>query len=203
MASLSWSPRYSCAIGPIDDDHRGLFDLVETLDRQHREGRGAGELAATINALVLYAHEHFEREERLMASARVPDIAAHLAEHRRFTRLVRGLQALHAEAPERVDVGKVVDFLADWLSGHILGADARYVPFLKGEAEADPEAEHADAAETVTLRLPAGRAASVRAFADVLDAGGEIAEALEGAVAEAARVGDRRLRADAETLFCC
>jgi len=205
-AMLTWSPKFSCSIRAIDDDHEGLFRVVEALN-EHTAGDGSQErLAASINALVLYVRDHFDREERLMASARYPDLAAHKQEHERFTRLVLDLQAIHADNPGQVDIGKVTAFLVEWLTRHILGSDMKYVPYLRGEKEAPPSEDEFGpveaAVESLSVAVPPGKADAVREFASLLVTGGQLADALEAAVHQGVEVERRRSHNDAVELFC-
>ena len=143
------------------------------------------------------------------ASERRPEraqLAAHKQEHERFTRLVLDLQAIHADNPGQVDIGKVTAFLVEWLTRHILGSDMKYVPYLKGEKEtplANVEDRPAETAmESLSVAVPPGKAEAVREFASLLVTGGQLADALEAAVHQGVRAERRRSHENAVELFC-
>lgn len=204
-----WTPEYATGIHAIDDDHKGLFAVIDALDQEFRSGQPDKQIGSTIDALKRYAEEHFAREERLMQSAHTPECAAHIRAHRKFTHMIEVLAEIHAEDPQQVDIEKVLGFLTDWLKNHILKTDLNYVPYLTGQASADDTGATVDAAadcentdrQTVTVTVNKPDDDVVAELALLLNSGGEIAYALREAVHGLASLQRRRDQEEARELF--
>jgi hemerythrin-like metal-binding protein len=111
-------------VGPMDAQHRRLFELVDQLDKAIHEGNVRGAVDGILPELATYTVNHFAEEERMMESRRAPDLAGHKAKHRAF-------EAKVAETMEAIRSGRgvvtsdLVNFLLDWLSEHIGGTDRK------------------------------------------------------------------------------
>ena len=68
----------------IDAQHAELFDRIDKLLAASREKRSREEVGQMLTFLGDYVVHHFSAEERMMAAAAYPELAAHQAEHRRF-----------------------------------------------------------------------------------------------------------------------
>ena len=124
-----WSETYSVNIGIIDMQHKNLVNLINDLHQAMVSGQGKQHLGKILSSLIKYTQVHFKTEENLMHSHQYPELEPHAAEHDRLTKTVLDFQAKF----QRNEVGltiEVMDFLKDWLSKHILGADKQYGPFL-------------------------------------------------------------------------
>ncbi len=88
MPFVEWKPEFSVGIERFDDDHRRLFLL---LNQVHMSMSGTVSILALrfiLGDLVWYTQTHFRAEEVLMKRCGYPDLAAHRAEHNRFTERV-------------------------------------------------------------------------------------------------------------------
>jgi len=132
MAFVKWSPEYETGNRDIDQDHRGLFALINDLDDKVSEGVSEASIKATIEALINYVDYHFEREETLMAACGYAELDAHKAVHRQLASQVAFYKDSYDRGPEVFDMDDFMTFLAQWLSDHILLADMDYVPVIKG-----------------------------------------------------------------------
>ncbi|WP_413208370.1 bacteriohemerythrin [Rhodospirillum sp. A1_3_36] len=199
--SAGWTEKCRVGIKAIDDDHKGLFDLVAALEEQYLEGSHVEQVRATVHALNLYVTEHFEREERFMRRANFPGYQAHRRIHEEFRALVRALIALHEKDPDLVDLEKVTVFLDRWIRDHILVKDMQYVPYLNGEAQHEEGELRVDHSQDVTLRVPLEKIDALNRFAALMREGGEIADALEQALVIHEREHERKLANKARKLF--
>jgi hemerythrin len=208
--ALEWSEKFATGIRAIDNDHRGLFEEFRILSEQLARASGPGDAAPVIASLKLYVSEHFEREEMFMENAHYPDLEAHRHEHRKAAGLIDELDHIYKSDPDSVDGGKVAEFLGNWLAGHILGSDMKYVPCLVGEAKgpaptsAGTDAEPSEPIEAteLQLRLTPDKVEAVRHFADILEGGGKAATALLEAVEQITAKRSNATHASARKLFC-
>ena len=130
MDLIPWTEEYLTGLDEIDNDHRMLFALVNDLNTRITSGdRGA--IGITLKSLADYVDYHFTREELAMESAGYPDLVAHIKRHRDLAATVRSLGVMHEEDPAALDGDDVLNFLGDWLTGHIMNSDMDYVPFVK------------------------------------------------------------------------
>lgn len=124
-----WNDSYKTGIEIVDSQHRKLVDLINELYTQMGKGQGNQALAKTLDELVKYTVTHFTAEERLLEKAGYPDLPAHRKVHEDFTNRVKQMQRDVASGKFVMSVS-LATFLKEWLSGHILGTDKKYVPHL-------------------------------------------------------------------------
>ncbi len=122
MDDLVWDDSLSVQVQEIDEDHRRLVELFNILNRAVREGDAADYINAVMEELVNCTAWHFSHEERLMLRHGYEGAAEHKAEHRELIDSARVLQQRLKQGGERLS-GEDIEFLEQWLTGHILGAD--------------------------------------------------------------------------------
>jgi hemerythrin len=128
MALMKWDATLSVGIATIDLQHQKLVALLNQLHDAMAQGKGSTVVGGVLDDLVKYTRDHFGYEEQLMQARRYPDRAAHAAEHARLTAQAVALQDSLKEG--KALTMDVMQFLSEWLTGHIMGTDKRYVPFL-------------------------------------------------------------------------
>lgn len=129
MKDIVWSKVLSVEVDEIDEDHRKLAGIFNTLNQAVRDGDSAEYLAAILEELINCTVWHFSHEERLMLKYRYPEAEEHKAEHRDLIDSVRDLQARLLQAEKSVADEHIV-FLERWLTGHILTTDMRLGAWL-------------------------------------------------------------------------
>ncbi|MBB4302528.1 hemerythrin [Rhodobium orientis] len=129
MIESKWSQEYSVGDEAIDDDHKGLFQLIDML--QHAD-RSEIDMAEIIAELEDYAEEHFAREEIYMRDEGFPDLKHHIEEHKAFVEWLETIKKTYRRAAESpFQVGEVVnDFLVEWLRNHIMTEDMKYRDYI-------------------------------------------------------------------------
>lgn len=142
MAFLEWDPRFSVKIAEIDQQHKKLIGFI---NRLHESMQPAGnqnaletaieELSAqatVINEMVEYSSYHFSTEEKYMRQYMYPDYEIHKKEHEYFINKVRTLKS-DFDSGKAILSSQIMEFLKEWLSGHILGVDKKYEPFFQAK----------------------------------------------------------------------
>lgn len=116
-----------CLIGipEIDEEHRKLFELIASTNEALSGGSNSvANAVLVINELKHYAAVHFAHEEAYMARINDPELPRQKKEHAAFTAKINSyrLSEVTAESANTV-IGELLQFLAKWLLGHILGSD--------------------------------------------------------------------------------
>jgi len=129
MALFQWDDSLSVNVAEIDGQHQKLVAMINNLNEAMKQGKGKDVLGPIVSELVSYAGSHFATEEAYFNKFKYPAAASHKIEHVNFVKKV-------TEFKSGFDSGKlpltieVMNFLKDWLKGHILGTDKKYVPFF-------------------------------------------------------------------------
>ncbi len=159
IQAFAWSDRFATGIASVDAQHRHLVDLVNQLGAQRVDGAAVDDavLQDLFHQLADYARFHFADEERVMTEACVDAAHAelHRQHHRGFTEQVVAMWQGRAAMSRPIET--LHDFLAAWLTYHILGEDqvmAREAARIRaGEAPAAAHAAETAAADTSTTAL--------------------------------------------------
>lgn len=137
--TILWRPQMSLGNALLDGDHRYLISLINTVELALRTAAERDALSTALDQLVMYTHEHFDREEKLMRSIRYPSYEEHRRSHRDLTaRLVEiraSLEAVPAGAAAAEEVDRLIGLLRAWLLDHVLKEDM----LLKPELAAYPQ----------------------------------------------------------------
>lgn len=122
---IEWADDYLIGISEIDQQHQYLFELVnETLAHQELDN-----VKLSLMKLYKYTREHFNAEEKLMQKIAYPEYQHHKKAHDKLlAQLNETSEAVHDKS---LDLNELNHFLTDWLSKHILKADAEIGIFMK------------------------------------------------------------------------
>jgi hemerythrin len=78
--------------------------------------------------LVAYTREHFSREEAFMFKHQYTDLATHKMEHNFLRKKL--LEIDNIDLTSHDTVVRLVSFLSDWISEHIIISDMKFKKYL-------------------------------------------------------------------------
>lgn len=128
---LYWTDSYSTNIEVIDEDHKSLFGLVNSLSKAREAGEDSGHISLAIDALNDYAQNHFKREEALMMLCGYSAQARHEEGHQAFRDIATSLKHLYYVCPDMVSLEGVISYLEEWLKNHIAFSDHAYLEEMR------------------------------------------------------------------------
>jgi hemerythrin-like metal-binding protein len=126
IKTFHWADYFETGLTEIDDQHRRLVKLVNSLTSRVASGQGLdeAELQRVLTGLGEYAAYHFACEERLMDESGVDP--RHAEPHRQaHFNFVGQVVQMHAAAAGDIQavVPVLLRFVTSWLAFHILDAD--------------------------------------------------------------------------------
>ena len=113
----------------IDQEHAALIEYINLLQKAVENQTSVRLLAQVLEGLTEYTKTHFFVEEEMMKAFHYPDMAQHKAAH-------EGFKVKLGEVIDNFDKGnteistEVLEFLKEWLTGHILKIDRKLSDFL-------------------------------------------------------------------------
>lgn len=125
MRLIDWTNKYETGIDVVDEQHRGLVDIINKFYEALKKGKGSRVMNEILNDLVNYTHEHFASEEALMQEASYAKLDQHRCQHRQLLQKVERFQLEFTQQDKRI-TPEVRDFLKYWLVNHILQDDMEF-----------------------------------------------------------------------------
>jgi hemerythrin len=129
MKNIVWDESLSVGVEEIDEDHRRLVELFNLLSEAVDNKESPDYIDALLVELITCTEWHFRHEERLMIRHGYDGMEDHKDEHIDLVDSVRDLQRRFYEARQTLTTDNV-EYLAEWLTGHIVGVDMRMGYFL-------------------------------------------------------------------------
>ena len=130
MAFFTWQEKFAFGIKSIDDDHKKLVSLIDELYTLMSQGKAKEVVGEIVKELVEYTKVHFGREEMYMRTIGYAELDEHTEAHRAFIEKIDLFQNKLAAGKDNISV-ELVMFLRNWLSGHILNTDKKFVPEMQ------------------------------------------------------------------------
>ena len=130
IVQLTWKLAFASGHATIDNEHRELFRLANTLlDKAATVGIEPMLLHAAFDALLDHVVKHFATEESILAEKNYPKLAQHAQAHRDLVAQALGLR--HQFDTGGVSLGELVAFLAnDVVARHMLQEDRKFFSML-------------------------------------------------------------------------
>lgn len=130
MALITWSDKYSVEIKEIDDQHKILVGMINELHDSMKQAKSREASLKIINKMAEYTKFHFTTEEKYMKRFKYPDYEEHKLEHDKFVAKVEQFRNDYENEKAGVSY-EIMNFLKDWLLGHIQLTDRKYVGLFK------------------------------------------------------------------------
>jgi len=122
LIEIVWEDSYACGHPTIDNQHRKLFTLANSLIGALSSGQPAAETSMRLRRLMAHTAQHFHDEEAILARMGFPGLPNHAADHQRL--LERATRFEIEVGQGEVDISQFVGFLVlDLVQGHILIRD--------------------------------------------------------------------------------
>ncbi|MDX9703287.1 MAG: bacteriohemerythrin [Candidatus Auribacterota bacterium] len=129
MALIEWNQSYSVNVCEIDEQHKKLIALLNELYDAMKAGKSKDVLTKTLKGLIDYTVYHFGAEEKYMHKFNYPGYLSHKGEHEKLVRKVVDFQKEFEKGNASISID-LMNFLKDWVSGHIQGTDKKYSSFF-------------------------------------------------------------------------
>jgi len=124
MGNFIWRPEYSVGDDHLDEQHRGLIELIDMLEDDSR-------MSEVLERLEVYIDEHFRDEEGMLANAGYPDLTAHKQQHKAFEEwLAVSRRAFREPEVSSMLRESISAYLKSWLINHIMVCDKEYASWL-------------------------------------------------------------------------
>ncbi len=129
MQPLEWKETYSVGVKALDDQHKMLVSHLNTIYQLFDDPSQKDKAGNLLAELEQYAMVHFKSEEDLFVKYKFHGLDIHAKEHRYYEQKVNEFKTRFNSSDDKVTLD-MLEFLADWLTGHILGSDQDYHKYL-------------------------------------------------------------------------
>jgi len=128
MGSFSWEAGYRVDVGPMDRQHKRIFDQMAAIYGSLPDKAGHDDVEVTLDRFDIYCKMHFFEEERAMEEMNFPSIIDHKRRHDEFVLQLASFRSGYRSRSTRDASDAFVRF-KEWFVNHILTEDMRYSEF--------------------------------------------------------------------------
>ncbi len=122
--ALKWTSKLAVGVDKIDEQHRGLFDTLNSLHCAMKDKKGLEEILKVLQFLSDYVVTHFATEEKLMEKYDYPGFKDHKRKHDEFVENFIELKGrVENEGVKISSVIRTNKLLSDWWMEHIKKVD--------------------------------------------------------------------------------
>ena len=143
----------SVGLNRLDDDHKSLIAIINRIAESLENADGDGVVQQSLTALLRYTEYHFGREEAVLRAVGYDNLGHHRVEHQRFIQDLQELRADFVQLDDETQKRRLLDFLKDWLTHHILIEDMAYKDRVSGDRNAARAAEQFSSLDIWTSRI--------------------------------------------------
>lgn len=129
MKMITWSDDFSVGVSELDSQHQKIIALINELNANSEISSRSEKLHNILGRIIIYAQNHLDYEENLLRENGYPDFENHLRKHQDYKQKVSDFAVDILEYREDLPV-KLLDYLNEWWTNHILKEDMQYKAFL-------------------------------------------------------------------------
>jgi len=125
--AVKWSEDFACGIKIVDDQHKGLLDLINDMF-SHASGNDEEEqeyFKQVVEKAVDYVRTHFATEEKIMKQTQFVGFDEHKKAHETFIVTVLD-KAREFQKERKINLGEFTTFLKEWVLTHVAIMDKQY-----------------------------------------------------------------------------
>ncbi len=133
--TLIWQDEMSVGNAKIDNDHKYLISIINTVEAALEIEAPARDLSDYVFRLIDFSHQHFKREEAYQVDMNYPDRVSHKKKHED---LMRQIQHIHNNLFSQADSGAyqfttpcLVDTLQGWMMNHFKYEDMKMKEYFE------------------------------------------------------------------------
>ncbi len=127
---IEWTEKFSVGFEDIDKQHKKLIELINKMFEKFLSKQADEIVKEVLDELIEYTQYHFDLEEKYFYLYKYPKAEEHTKIHQSFIAKVLEVKKDLIENKDDVKY-EIYNFLKEWLSDHILGADMEYSKFFK------------------------------------------------------------------------
>lgn len=132
--SFQWKERYALGIGEIDRQHKKLFEIGARLFDIASTSSSVDyydQIIELVDELLDYTEYHFNYEEDLMKKYNYNGFEQQIHEHSYYIQKMKNTSSKKIEIDQKKSTLELIDFLAEWISSHIVFSDRKYADYFK------------------------------------------------------------------------
>lgn len=130
MSLLKWNDAFSIGLDKIDEQHKGLIEIINRLHATLKRDVDDLSIASIFLDLRKYTLQHFADEETCMLKDGFPELDKHKKVHRELETLLEGYERKFDSGDTMVAID-LAEFLMTWLTEHMIKMDGQYGEFLR------------------------------------------------------------------------
>ena len=115
---IHWSDSYSVGNQVIDNDHKRLIELINSLHESFSKGEEDSIVGEILDELIIYSQYHFKKEEAIFAENLTPEKIEHINQHKLFIQQVSEFNSQFLHGDIQIS-NEIMCFMRDWLIHHI------------------------------------------------------------------------------------
>jgi hemerythrin len=132
---MIWNAKFLLGVDTIDAQHKKLIDMIEETNDLIVDAKDGldcyDDIKNLLDELQDYTVYHFNYEEELFKKVNYIELENHHLQHTQFVKKLYDFVEADIDEDQIGNLEKIMTFLLDWLSNHILITDKKYVDVLK------------------------------------------------------------------------
>ena len=126
MEIIEWEDKFSIGNDDIDSQHKGLFEILNSIVRDTFPNVRSPVLEALFKKFEEYADKHFSFEQDYMKQIDYPGYEVQVKQHEYYMKKLSDLMNDRFTVPHDLH-----DFLRMWLVNHVLKCDGQIREYVK------------------------------------------------------------------------